>query len=60
MHGLVMLDAQGKVLRPCVMWNDQRTAAQCAAITERVGLENVLRLTASRLDASNQSIAALS
>jgi xylulokinase len=45
MHGLVLLDAEGKVLRPCIMWNDQRTAAQCAAITEKVGLENVLRLT---------------
>jgi xylulokinase len=37
MHGLVLLDAQGAVLRPCIMWNDQRTAAQCAAITARVG-----------------------
>jgi xylulokinase len=45
MHGLVLLDARGEVLRPCIMWNDQRTAAQCAAITEKVGLENVLRLT---------------
>jgi len=45
MHGLVMLDARGEVLRPCIMWNDQRTAAQCAAITQKVGAENVLRLT---------------
>jgi xylulokinase len=45
MHGLVLLDAQGEVLRPCIMWNDQRTAAQCAAITQEVGAENVLRLT---------------
>jgi len=45
MHGLVLLDAQGEVLRPCIMWNDQRTAAQCAAITRKVGAENVLRLT---------------
>jgi xylulokinase len=45
MHGLVLLDAQGKVLRPCIMWNDQRTAAQCAAITQQVGAENLLRLT---------------
>jgi xylulokinase len=45
MHGLVLLDAQGEVLRPCIMWNDQRTAAQCAAITKKVGAENVLRLT---------------
>lgn len=37
MHGLVLLDKNGSVLRPCIMWNDQRTAAQCAAITERVG-----------------------
>ena len=45
MHGLVLLDAQGKVLRPCILWNDQRTAAQCAAITHQVGAANVLRLT---------------
>ena len=37
MHGLVLLDSQGEVLRPCIMWNDQRTGAQCAEITERVG-----------------------
>jgi len=45
MHGLVLLDAHGEVLRPCIMWNDQRTAPQCAAITQKVGVESVLRLT---------------
>ena len=45
MHGLVLLDAQGEVLRPCILWNDQRTAAQCAAITRQVGAANVLKLT---------------
>lgn len=45
MHGLVLLDAQGEVLRPCIMWNDQRTAAQCAAITLEVGASEVLQLT---------------
>ncbi len=45
MHGLVLLDALGEVLRPCIMWNDQRTAAQCAAITQKVGAGDVLRLT---------------
>ena len=45
MHGLVALDAEGKVLRPCIMWNDQRTGPQCAAITERVGADRVLQLT---------------
>lgn len=45
MHGLVMLDERGRVLRPCIMWNDQRTAAQCAAITEQVGRSRLLELT---------------
>lgn len=45
MHGLVLLDAEGQVLRPCIMWNDQRTASQCAAITKRVGAKRVLELT---------------
>lgn len=45
MHGLVMLDADGNVLRPCILWNDQRTAKQCAEITERVGgAKNLLKL----------------
>ena len=45
MHGLVLLDAKGDVLRPCIMWNDQRTADQCVSITERVGGRRVLELT---------------
>ena len=45
MHGMVLLDAAGEVLRPCILWNDQRTAAQCAEITHRVGRERVLQLT---------------
>jgi xylulokinase len=45
MHGLVLLDAAGAVLRPCIMWNDQRTAKQCASITEKVGRARVLKLT---------------
>lgn len=45
MHGLVLLDAEGNVLRPCIMWNDQRTGAQCAQITERAGgIHNLLQL----------------
>ena len=42
MHGLVLLDAHGNVLRPCILWNDQRTAAQCVEITEKVGGEKKL------------------
>jgi len=41
----VLLDKAGKVLRPCIMWNDQRTAEQCAAITRRVGAKRVIKLT---------------
>ena len=49
MHGLVLLDAGGDVLRPCIMWNDQRTGAQCAAITERVGAKKILELTGNQV-----------
>lgn len=45
MHGLVMLDADGNVLRPAILWNDQRTGAQCAELTRRVGADRVLQLT---------------
>ena len=34
MHGLVLLDGEGQVLRPSILWNDQRTAAQCDQISE--------------------------
>jgi xylulokinase len=37
MHSSVFLDADGAVIRPALLWNDQRTAAECAEITERVG-----------------------
>lgn len=33
MHGATLLDAQHKVLRPCILWNDTRSAAQCEALT---------------------------
>lgn len=45
MHGLVLLDAVGEVLRPAILWNDQRTAAQCDEIHDRIGADNVLRIT---------------
>jgi len=47
MHGLVLLDARGEVLRPAILWNDQRTGAECAAITRAVGAARVLRITGS-------------
>src|SRR5205085_7473695 len=48
MHGLVTLDAERRVLRPAILWNDQRTAAECAEIEARVGLERLIRLTGNR------------
>src|SRR5439155_1135660 len=45
MHGLVPLDGGGSVLRPAILWNDQRTAEECAWITKRVGAERVIELT---------------
>jgi xylulokinase len=45
MHGLVALDARGEVLRPAILWNDQRTAEEAAWVTEQVGPERVLQLT---------------
>jgi xylulokinase len=44
MHGSVFLDAQDRVIRPALLWNDQRTAAQCIEITERVGRERLLAI----------------
>ena len=45
MHGLTLLDAHGDLIRPCILWNDQRTVAQCATITQRVGAARVIQLT---------------
>ena len=45
MHGLVLLDEQGSVLRPAILWNDQRTQAQCDAMTEVIGAGRLLELT---------------
>ncbi len=48
MHGLVVLDGDGRVLRPAILWNDQRTGAECAEIEARIGLERLIRLTGNR------------
>ncbi|MEX0727925.1 MAG: xylulokinase [Planctomycetaceae bacterium] len=37
MHGSVFLDKKGNVIRPALLWNDQRTAAECAEIEQRAG-----------------------
>jgi len=45
MHGSVFLDAAGQVIRRALLWNDQRTAAQCAWITEKVGRKTIFAET---------------
>lgn len=45
MHGSVFLDAAGGVIRPALLWNDQRTGKQCQAITEKVGAERLVEIT---------------
>jgi xylulokinase len=48
MHGLVVLDADHRVLRPAILWNDQRTAAECEEIEERIGFDRLVELTGNR------------
>ena len=48
MHGLVALGSDRRPLRPAILWNDQRTAAECAEIEERVGLARLIDLTGNR------------
>jgi xylulokinase len=45
MHGCVMLDADGKVLRPALIWCDQRTQPECDWLTETIGFERLIELT---------------
>jgi xylulokinase len=48
MHGLVALDEEDRVVRPAILWNDQRTGAECAEIEERIGLARLIELTGNR------------
>lgn len=48
MHGLVCLDAREAVIRPAILWNDQRSAPQCVAMESGSGKERLLRLTGNR------------
>ena len=45
MHGAVLLDASDRPLRPAILWNDQRTAAECDEIRELVGSRRLIELT---------------
>ncbi len=47
MHGCVMLDADGQVLRPALIWCDQRTQPECDWLTEQIGFERLIELVAN-------------
>ena len=47
MHGLVMLDKEGQVLRPAIIWCDQRTTKECVEITKLVGAKRLIEITAN-------------
>ncbi|MEA2058087.1 MAG: FGGY family carbohydrate kinase, partial [Actinomycetota bacterium] len=45
MHGLTLLDSRGGVLRPAILWNDQRTGPQCDQIRDAVGRQRLIEIT---------------
>ncbi|MDP9467127.1 MAG: xylulokinase, partial [Chloroflexota bacterium] len=45
MHGAVLLDTTGAVLRPAILWNDQRTAVECDEIRQAVGPERLIAIS---------------
>jgi len=45
MHGLVALDAEDGILRPAILWNDQRTEAECDEIRDAIGRDRLIRVT---------------
>jgi len=45
MHGSTLLDGKGDVVRPALLWCDQRTDAQCREITETIGPARLIELT---------------
>ena len=48
MHGLVALGRDNRVLRPAILWNDQRTGDECHEIEQTIGLERLIELTGNR------------
>ena len=52
MVGLVALDKNGGVIRPCILWNDQRSVKETEELTAQIGLENILKETSNPLFAT--------
>ncbi len=45
MHGSVLLDEYGEVIRPAILWNDQRTESECQEMRRRVGLDRLIQVS---------------
>ncbi len=45
MHGLVLLDKKKEVIRPCILWNDQRTVRECDQINKEIGINRLIKIT---------------
>jgi len=45
MHGAVLLDAAGEVVRPALIWCDVRTEKQCSDLNQQIGPERIIQLT---------------
>jgi xylulokinase len=45
MHGSVLLDSRGEVVRPAILWNDQRTEQECDEIRDLVGRDRLIQIT---------------
>ncbi len=45
MHGLVLLGPSDEILRPAIIWCDQRTDSQCKSLTEMIGSDRLIELT---------------
>ena len=50
MHGMVLMDKYDRVLRPCILWSDQRNEKQCLDIQERAGgIKNLIKMTNNKM-----------
>ena len=49
MHGLVVLNKDAEVIRPCIMWNDQRSQEECDYIYDTIGKEKYIKLSGNQI-----------
>jgi xylulokinase len=55
MHGAVLLDNDGQVVRPAIIWCDQRTELQSQELTQTLSAKRIIQLTCNRLSVTLRS-----